>query len=180
MRCSASRFASDPTPMIGAHAWPEGDTTGLAGVFAAAADAFAELVAAAADGPSEQREIALAGDDRALLLVDWLNELVYLAEVDSFVPERLAAFNATQVALAGDGFSDLTFTQNIVEANAFLPLPKRLSLRLLYRYEDGRIRDWHYDGIDQNSMPANNSAYLDFGPQKYKVHFFGALFRFVL
>jgi hypothetical protein len=88
--------------------------------------------------------------------------------------------NATQVALAGDGFSDLTFTQNIVEANAFLPLPKRLSLRLLYRFEDGRIRDWHYDGISVNPMPANNGAYLDFGPRDYTVHLFGALFRYEL
>jgi SHS2 domain-containing protein len=63
-----------------------------AGVFAAATDAFAELVAAEGGGPSEQHEIALEGGDRALLLVDWLNELVYLAEVDGFVPERLEAF----------------------------------------------------------------------------------------
>ena len=29
-------------------------------------------------------------------------------------------------------------------------------------------------------MPANNGAYLDFGPQGYKVHLFGALVRFEL
>jgi SHS2 domain-containing protein len=63
-----------------------------AGVFAAATDAFAELLSPEGGGPSEQHEIALEGDDRALLLVDWLNELVYLAEVDGFVPERLEAF----------------------------------------------------------------------------------------
>jgi hypothetical protein len=88
--------------------------------------------------------------------------------------------NATQVALAGDGFSDLVFTQNIVEANTMMPIRRRLSLRLLYRFEGGRIRDWHYDGISVNPMPANNGAYLDFGPQDYKVHVFGALFRFEL
>jgi hypothetical protein len=86
--------------------------------------------------------------------------------------------NATQVALAGDGWSDLVFTQNIVEANARAPIRGRLSLRVIYRYEDGRIRDWHYDGISVNPMPANNGAYLDFGPQDYKVHLFGALFRY--
>jgi putative beta-barrel porin MtrB/PioB len=88
--------------------------------------------------------------------------------------------NATQVALAGDGFADLVFDQNIVEANALVPLYKRLSLRVLYRFEDGRIRDWHYSGISVNPMPANNGAYLDFGPQDYKVHLFGALFRYEL
>ena len=88
--------------------------------------------------------------------------------------------NAVQVALAGDGWSDLVFVQNVVEANAMVPLHKRLSLRLLYRFEDARIRDWHYDGISVNPMPANNGAYLDFGPQDYKVHLFGALFRYEL
>ena len=52
-----------------------------------------------------------------------------------------------------------------------------MSLRLLYRFEDARIRDWHYDGVSVNPMPANNGAYLDFGPQDYKVHLFGVLFR---
>ena len=85
--------------------------------------------------------------------------------------------NATQVALADSGFPDLVFEQNIVDASAVMPLMNRLSLRFLYRYERGEIRDWHYDGIEQNTMPANNSAYLDFGPQKYRVHFFGVLFR---
>jgi hypothetical protein len=88
--------------------------------------------------------------------------------------------NATQVGLAGDGFADLVFDQNIVEANALVPLHRRLSLRVLYRFEDGRIRDWHYDGVSVNPMPANNGAYLDFGPQDYKVHLFGALLRFEL
>ena len=85
-----------------------------------------------------------------------------------------------QVALAGDGWADLVFVQNLVEANAVVPLYKRLSLRLLYRFEDARIRDWHYDGVSVNPMPANNGAYLDFGPQDYKVHLFGALFRYEL
>jgi SHS2 domain-containing protein len=62
------------------------------GLFTAAIQAFAELVSRDGDGPSASHELALDGDDRALLLVDWLNELVYLAEVERFVPERLAAF----------------------------------------------------------------------------------------
>jgi putative beta-barrel porin MtrB/PioB len=86
--------------------------------------------------------------------------------------------NATQVALAGDGWPDLTFVQNFVEANALVPVQRRLSLRVIYRYENARIRDWHYDGILVNPMPANNGAYLDFGPQNYKTHLFGVLFRY--
>jgi len=88
--------------------------------------------------------------------------------------------NATQVALADSGFPDLVFQQHLAEASAVVPIVKGWSLRVLYRYERAEIRDWHYDGIDQNTMPANNSAYLDFGPQKYKVHFFAVLFRYEL
>lgn len=85
-----------------------------------------------------------------------------------------------QVELAGDGWRDLILGQHIVEANAVLPLRKRLSLRLLYRYEQEEIDDWHYRGIDLNPSPSNNSVYLDFGPQDYKVHLFGAFFRLEL
>jgi len=88
--------------------------------------------------------------------------------------------NATQVSLAGNGFPDLSFDQHIAQATAVIPLVRRVSLRLLYWYERANINDWHYDGIDQNPMPANNGAYLDVGPQSYKTHFFTALFRFDL
>jgi SHS2 domain-containing protein len=59
-------------------------------VFADALAAFAELVDDEHGLDSERREIELEGDDRGLLLVDWLNELVYLADSDQFVPDRLS------------------------------------------------------------------------------------------
>ncbi|HZO97961.1 MAG TPA: archease [Gaiellaceae bacterium] len=67
-----------------------------AGIFEAAVAALAELVSAGADGEPARRELELRGEDPALLLVDTLNELVYLGEVEGFVPERLEA-----VELAG-------------------------------------------------------------------------------
>jgi SHS2 domain-containing protein len=68
-----------------------------AGIFAEAAVAFAELVGDQ-EGQPAARVIELDGSDRALLLVDWLNELVFLAEVERFVPGRVTAFELT-----GDG-----------------------------------------------------------------------------
>ncbi len=62
------------------------------GVFLAALEAFAELVSTDAEGPAVQRKVELSDDDRALLLVDWLSELVFLADVEQFVPEGLASF----------------------------------------------------------------------------------------
>jgi protein archease len=60
-------------------------------VFADALTAFAELVAD--DGGSRAKrhevEVELEADDGEALLVDWLNELVYLADADQFVPEHL-------------------------------------------------------------------------------------------
>jgi SHS2 domain-containing protein len=58
--------------------------------FADALSAFAELVADDGGTDTERREIKVKGDDRRLLLVDWLNEFVYLADSEQFVPEQLA------------------------------------------------------------------------------------------
>jgi SHS2 domain-containing protein len=62
------------------------------GLFSEAADAFRELVdGGPAQGEALRREIELAGPELARLLVDWLDELVFLAEVQAFVPQRVAA-----------------------------------------------------------------------------------------
>lgn len=62
-----------------------------AGIFEAALAAVAELLASGPAGEPVSRLVELASDDPALLLVDWLNELVFLAEVERFVPERVAS-----------------------------------------------------------------------------------------
>lgn len=82
-------------------------------------------------------------------------------------------------ALSGNGFPDLKFTQNVLEANVMVPLTKQLTLRLLARHEDGRIRDWHYDGVDVNPVPGTNQqTYLDAGPQDYSAFLVGAFVKF--
>jgi SHS2 domain-containing protein len=58
-------------------------------VFAEAPTAFAEVVAEDG-GPSAERhevEVELDADDREVLLAEWLNELVYLADAEQVVPE---------------------------------------------------------------------------------------------
>jgi hypothetical protein len=83
----------------------------------------------------------------------------------------------TAVALAGSGLSDITLAQNILNASAWVPITKNVMLRLLVRYETGKIRDWHYESLGTNPMPANNAAYLDAGPQDYKTTVVGILFH---
>lgn len=62
-----------------------------AAVFAEALEAFGEL-AGDGDGPPVSREIEAEAGDRALLLVEWLSELIYLSESEQFVPKRLTSF----------------------------------------------------------------------------------------
>jgi SHS2 domain-containing protein len=70
-----------------------------AGLFSAALDAFRELVdGRRTAGAPVEREIVLADRERTLLLADWLDELVFLAEVDGFVADRIET-----LALAADG-----------------------------------------------------------------------------
>ncbi len=85
--------------------------------------------------------------------------------------------SAIQAALAGTGPSDLTYSQNVFEANVLIPIDKKMTLRFLVRYETGKVNDWHYDGVAANPMPANNTLYLDSGPQPWKATLLGLLFQ---
>lgn len=85
--------------------------------------------------------------------------------------------SATQAALAGTGPSDLTFAQNVFEANVLVPIDRSVTLRLLLRHETGKVNDWHYDGVAANPMPTNNTAYLDAGPQAWKATLVGLFFQ---
>lgn len=80
---------------------------------------------------------------------------------------------AAQEAAVGSGFPEARFTQNTLEANLSYPFSKTVSARLYYRYDRGRVSDWHYDGIAQNPVPAANTAYLDMGPEDYSASAFG-------
>jgi SHS2 domain-containing protein len=60
------------------------------GVFAESLTALGELLGEETAGELVREELDLAAPDRASLLVDWLNELVFLAETKAFVPERAA------------------------------------------------------------------------------------------
>jgi SHS2 domain-containing protein len=59
------------------------ESTGLAGLFVEAGRALAELMGAELDAPAEgeQEDVRLAAADRNALLVSWVNELIYRAEV---------------------------------------------------------------------------------------------------
>jgi SHS2 domain-containing protein len=68
-------------------------------VFADALAALGELLGDERPGTPEHREVELHGSDRAALLADLLDELVYLADAEAFVPEQLIELGLEDGAL---------------------------------------------------------------------------------
>jgi SHS2 domain-containing protein len=62
-------------------------------VFEEALAAFAELVGNGAEGRPAAHDLWLTAPDRAALLARWLEELIYLAETEQFVPQRVASLD---------------------------------------------------------------------------------------
>jgi SHS2 domain-containing protein len=65
------------------------EAASVAEIFAEALLALAELMKSDGGGEPARHELAASAPDRATLLVEWLNELVYLAEARGFVPQRV-------------------------------------------------------------------------------------------
>ena len=64
------------------------DAASEADVFRDALDAFGRLVEREERGTPAVHDVALEAGDRGSLLVAWLEELIYLADTASFVPDR--------------------------------------------------------------------------------------------
>ncbi|MGB5831303.1 MAG: MtrB/PioB family outer membrane beta-barrel protein [Thiohalocapsa sp.] len=86
-------------------------------------------------------------------------------------------FTPQQLALIGTGMPDLNTTRNILNLNLLVPINKTVAVRALYRYEQGTIDDWHYNGVSENPVPAANAVYLDAGLQDYHANVFGLLLQ---
>jgi SHS2 domain-containing protein len=80
------------------------------GLFADALAALAELLGSETDTdgvrprtgpdrPESSRELSLRADDRPALLAAWLDELVFLAETEGFVPEGVESLDLGELEL---------------------------------------------------------------------------------
>jgi hypothetical protein len=89
------------------------------------------------------------------------------------------ANNTAMALLAGSALPDMTTLQNTITLNLVKPINKKSSVRLLYRYEEMKIKDWHYDGVITGAMAAydGNTLLLDAGPQNYHVSVVGLLYQ---
>jgi SHS2 domain-containing protein len=76
------------------------DAAGEADVFVEAAAALAELLEEPETGSASQelvrREVVLEAPDRARLLADWLEELVFLAETEELVPQQVREIQVSE------------------------------------------------------------------------------------
>jgi SHS2 domain-containing protein len=68
-------------------------------VFTEALDALAELLGDSSGGERVSREVDVDAAERSLLLAAWLDELVYLAEVEDLVPEAVCGLALRQRGL---------------------------------------------------------------------------------
>jgi SHS2 domain-containing protein len=70
------------------------------GIFAEGLAALGELLgerSSGAPGDPARHEVSASAPDRPTLLAEWLSELLFLAETEQFIPERIDAFD-----LSGD------------------------------------------------------------------------------
>lgn len=82
-------------------------------------------------------------------------------------------------AQARNAFPDLTYQLDAVDASLRIPLSKQTAVRLYYRFENGRLFDWRYSGLEQSTL-VGGRVYLDAGPQNYRVHLLGAFVQLTL
>lgn len=89
---------------------------------------------------------------------------------------------------AGDGFETLKTQSHYLDVNLLVPINKNVTSRFLLRHEVGKIKDWHYNGLQNTPVAVNAAAantlptavILDAGPQDYNATLIGVLFNFKL
>ena len=93
------------------------------------------------------------------------------------------AITVANAPFAGSGMPDITVIQNIFDASLVVPVSRQIAVRMLYRYESGSIRDWHYQGLDASPIAAATvttlptAVVLDGGPLDYRVNVIGIMLQ---
>ena len=86
-------------------------------VLGEAAIALGELLSDRGKGEPVTHRVAVSSSDMPTLLAEWLEELVYLAETDGFVPERVVeielAGSAVEAVVAGQRAEPQTLVKGV-------------------------------------------------------------------
>jgi SHS2 domain-containing protein len=97
------------------------EDTSVEAVFEEALVALGELFLRA-EGPGGEpakRDVLASAPDRAALLAEWLNELIYLAETDGFLPERSERLRIEGAALSATIVGQLGHPAPLVKAATY-------------------------------------------------------------
>ena len=79
-----------------------------------------------------------------------------------------ATASSAIAAIAGTALPDMTTVQNTIAVNLVKNIDKKTTIRAVYRYENMKITDWHYDSVLHNVMAAfdGNTLLMDSLPTK--------------
>lgn len=82
-------------------------------------------------------------------------------------------------AAASSGLPEIDYARHILEADLAVPLRSDIDLRFYYRFENGSINDYHFDGLEEVSA-GRNALYLGIDPDGWTASTIGvfAQFRF--
>ncbi len=85
-------------------------------------------------------------------------------------------------ALLGNAMPDMTTVQNTLTLNLMVPIDKRLTARFMYRFEDFRVKDWHYDEVIQGQVQAMDGGTILLDPGRLNSHtnVFGVFIQYKL
>jgi hypothetical protein len=90
------------------------------------------------------------------------------------------AISVANAVFAGTGMPDQVVEINYLDASLRYPFTPRIAGRLIYRYQNEFIRDWHYQNLNTTpvvgapgSLPT--AVILDGGPQSYTVNWVGVM-----
>jgi MtrB/PioB family decaheme-associated outer membrane protein len=79
-------------------------------------------------------------------------------------------------AEAANSFSNMRFTQHLLETSVTWPLEKNLNVRLFHRYEKRNTADWHYDGISEQLI--GQKLYLGNSAENFTNNMFGVFLQY--
>jgi hypothetical protein len=85
----------------------------------------------------------------------------------------------------GSAFPDMTYRLHSFQGSLRVPVSKKLSWRLVARYEQLSLRDWHYTGLVPGALPSNTGGLLpatfsDLGPRDYRSVVLGVFLQYRL
>lgn len=76
-------------------------------------------------------------------------------------------------------FPDIKYRRQIFETDLLVPIAKAWEARFYYRYDSGKIKDWHYTGLGASPVPLDTRILtLGLEPEGWAAHVLGMFLRF--